>query len=221
MSNQLDLYIQSLQEQRAKEEEQEEQEFFYDTSTSETPEGYDTFVTEPTTEREVNPYDSTPGKTTLTELRNDPEFAQRASRFLDGVGSNDNIFEYLRDSDYSLSAAAVRSFQTGNWTEEQKQDYAYLRERFNNADIGNWKERFGMIKDIGVDIVTDPFNILAAIFAIPSGGTSLGTRAVLGTTAQQAMKQYTKAELKKKAIKDTALFTAAEGAVLTRRFRVL
>ncbi len=212
MSNQLDLYIQSLQEQRAKEEEQEEQEFFYDTSTSETPEGYDTFVTEPTTEREVNPYDSTPGKTTLTELRNDPEFAQRASRFLDGVGSNDNIFEYLRDSDYSLSAAAVRSFQTGNWTEEQKQDYAYLRERFNNADIGNWKERFGMIKDIGVDIVTDPFNILAAIFAIPSGGTSLGTRAVLGTTAQQAMKQYTKAELKKKAIKDTALFTAAEGA---------
>ena len=211
MSNQLDLYIQSLQEEKAKEEEQEEQQSFY-TSTSETPEGYDTFVTEPTTEREVNPYDSTPGKTTLTELRNDPEFAQRASRFLDGVGSNDNIFEYLRDSDYSLSAAAVRSFQTGKWTEEQKQDYAYLRERFNNADIGNWKERFGMIKDIGVDIITDPFNIAAALFAIPSGGTSLGTRAVLGTTAKEAIKQKTKAELKTKAIKDTALFTAAEGA---------
>ena len=212
MSNQLDLYIQSLQEQKAKEEEQEEEQSFYYTPTSETPEGYDTFVTEPTTEREVNPYDSTPGKTTLTELKKDPEFAQRASRFLDGVGSNDNIFEYLRDSDYSLSAAAVRSFQTGRWTEEQKQDYAYLREKFNNADIGNWKERFGMIKDIGVDIVTDPFNILAAIFAIPSGGTSLGGRAVLGTAAKESMKQYTKAQLKTKAIKDTALFTAAEGA---------
>ncbi len=211
MSNQLDLYIQSLQEEKAKEEEQEEQQSFY-TSTSETPEGYDTFVTEPTNEREVNPYDATPGKTTLTELKNDPEFAQRASRFLDGVGSNDNIFEYLRDSDYSLSAAAVRSFQTGKWTEEQKQDYAYLRERFNNADIGNWKERFGMIKDIGVDIVTDPANILTALFAIPSGGTSLGGRAVLGTTAQQAMKQYTKAELKKKAVKDSVIFGAAEGA---------
>jgi len=211
MSNQLDLYIQSLQEEKAKEEEQEEQQSFY-TSTSETPEGYDTFVTEPTTEREVNPYDSTPGKTTLTELRNDPEFAQRASRFLDGVGSNDNIFEYLRDSDYSLSAAAVRSFQTGKWTEEQKQDYAYLRERFNNADIGNWKERFGMIKDIGVDIVTDPFNIAAAIFAIPSGGQSLTANVALKTTAQQAIKQLTKSQLKTKAIKDTALFTAAEGA---------
>jgi len=212
MSNQLDLYIQSLQEQKAKEEEQEEEQSFYYTPTSETPEGYNTFVTEPTNEREVNPYDSTPGKTTLTELKKDPEFAQRASRFLDGVGSNDNIFEYLRDSDYSLSAAAVRSFRTGKWTEEQKQDYAYLREKFNNADIGNWKERFGMIKDIGVDIVTDPFNILAAIFAIPSGGTSLGGRAVLGTAAKESMKQYTKAQLKTKAIKDTALFTAAEGA---------
>ena len=127
MSNQLDLYIQSLQEQKAKEEEQEEEQSFYYTPTSETPEGYDTFVTEPTTEREVNPYDSTPGKTTLTELKKDPEFAQRASRFLDGVGSNDNIFEYLRDSDYSLSAAAVRSFQTGNWTEDQKEDYLYLQ----------------------------------------------------------------------------------------------
>lgn len=211
MSNQLDLYIQSLQEEKAKEEEQEEQQSFY-TSTSETPEGYETFVTEPTNEREVNPYDSTPEKTTLTELKKDPEFAQKAARFLEGVGSNDNIFEYLRDSDYSLSAAAARSFQTGNWTEEQKQDYAYLRERFNNADIGNWKERFGMIKDIGVDIVTDPANILTAIFAIPSGGASLGTRTALGTTAQQAMKQYTKAELKKKAVKDSVIFGAAEGA---------
>ena len=212
MSNQLDLYIQSLQEERAREEQQEEQESFYYTPTSETPEGYETFVTEPTDERQVNPYQNTFGKMSLTELKKDPEFAQRAARFLEGVGSNDNIFEYLRDSDYSLSAAAARSFQTGNWTEEQKQDYAYLRERFNNAELGNWKERFGMIKDVGVDIVSDPFNILAAIFAIPSGGSSLGVRTILGTTAQKAMKQYTKAELKKKAIKDTALFTAAEGA---------
>ena len=212
MSRQLDLYIQSLQEERAREEQQEEQESFYYTPTSETPEGYETFVTEPTDEREVNPYQSPSGKMSLTELKKDPEFAERAARFLEGVGSNDHIFEYLRDSDYSLSAAAVRSFEVGDWTEEQKQDYAYLRERFNNAEIGNWKERFGMIKDIGVDIVTDPFNILAAIFAIPSGGTSLGTRTALKATAQQAMKQYTKAELKKKAVKDTALFTAAEGA---------
>ena len=211
MSNQLDLYIQSLQEQKAKEEEKEEQQSFY-TSTPETPEGYDTFVTEPTIEREVNPYDSTPGKTTLTELKQDKEFAERTARFLDGVGSNDDIFEYLRDSDYSLSAAATRSFQAGTWTDQQKEDYTYLREKFNNADIGNWKERFGMIKDIGVDILTDPANIVTALFAIPSGGTSLGGRAVLGTAAKESMKQYTKAQLKTKAVKDSVIFGAAEGA---------
>ena len=47
----------------------------------------------------------------------------RADRFLDGIGSNENIFEYLRDADYSLGSAIVRSFQTGNWTDEQKEDY--------------------------------------------------------------------------------------------------
>ena len=120
MSNQLDLYIQSLQEQKAKEEEQEEEQSFYYTPTSETPEGYDTFVTEPTTEREVNPYDSTPGKTTLTELKKDPEFAQRASRFLEGVGSNDNIFEYLRDSDYNLYSGMQRAMDSGKFNEQQK-----------------------------------------------------------------------------------------------------
>ena len=37
-------------------------------------------------------------KMSLTELRKDPEFNNRAKRFLDGVGENDDIFEYLRDS---------------------------------------------------------------------------------------------------------------------------
>ena len=36
---------------------------------------------------------STPtGKTSLTALANDDEFATRASRFLEGIGSNENIF---------------------------------------------------------------------------------------------------------------------------------
>ena len=82
MSKQLDLYIQSLQEERAREEQQEEQESFYYTPTSETPEGYETFVTEPTDERQVNPYQNTFGKMSLTELKKDPEFAKRAARFL-------------------------------------------------------------------------------------------------------------------------------------------
>jgi hypothetical protein len=125
----------------------------------------------------------------LSDLEKDPEFAKRASRFLDGVGSNDNIFEYLRDSDYSLSAAAVRSFQTGSWTSEQKQDYVYLRDKFGNANLKGFKERFNMVKDIGIDILGDPLNILAALFAIPTGGVSLGTRGALGAASQAAVKK--------------------------------
>ena len=64
-------------------------------------------------------------KLSLTELKNTPEFSKRAKRFLDGIGENDNIFEYLRDSEYSLGSAMVRSFQVGKWTDEQKQDYNY------------------------------------------------------------------------------------------------
>jgi hypothetical protein len=157
----------------------------------------------------------------LSDLEKDPEFAKRASRFLDGVGSNDNIFEYLRDSDYSLSAAAVRSFQTGSWTSEQKQDYVYLRDKFGNANLKGFKERFNMVKDVGIDILGDPLNILAALFAIPTGGVSLGTRGALGAASQAAVKKLTAAQLGKRAAlqkaytvkgaKAGALYGAAEG----------
>lgn len=65
-------------------------------------------------------------KKSLTELANDPEFQKRADRFLDGIGSNEEIFEYLRDANFSLSSAMVRSFQTGKWTDDQKKiTYTY------------------------------------------------------------------------------------------------
>ena len=90
------------------------------------------------------------GKSSLSALAKDEEFATRAARFLEGVGSNDNIFEYLRDADYSLSAAMSRSFQTDNWTPEQIEDYNYLKQRFDNTDLSGFKERFGAFKDIAV-----------------------------------------------------------------------
>ena len=50
-------------------------------------------------------------KRSLTELANDDEFATVANRFLESIGSNDNIFEYLRDAEYSLASALVRAKQ--------------------------------------------------------------------------------------------------------------
>ena len=211
MPTQLELYLQQIEEDKKREEEQEV-DFLYSSNiaSSTEPEGYNKFISEPNIEQSnIEPIRS--GKKTLTQLKETPEFADKAARFLDGIGSNEDIFEYLRDSEYSLSSAIARSFQTGKWTEEQKQDYVYLRNEFNNAEIGNWKERFKMIADIGVDVVADPLNIVTALFAIPTGGQTLTARAALGTAAQQGIKQLTKSQLKTKALKESALYGAAEG----------
>ena len=157
----------------------------------------------------------------LTDLEKDPEFAKRAERFLQGVGRNENIFEYLRDENFSLSAAFVRSTEVGNWTEEEKQDYIYLRNKFNNANLKGFKERFNLVKDMSVDILADPLNILAGLFAIPTGGGSLATRGALQGASQAAVKKLTASQLSKRAAlkqakavraaKQTALYGAAEG----------
>ena len=157
----------------------------------------------------------------LTDLEKDPEFAKRAERFLQGVGRNENIFEYLRDENFSLSAAFVRSIEVGDWTEEEKQDYIYLRDKFNNANLKGFKERFNLVKDLSVDILTDPLNILAGIFAIPTGGGSLATRGALQGASQAAVKKLTASQLSKRAAlkqakavraaKQTALYGSAEG----------
>ena len=160
-----------------------------------------------------SPYSSK--KKSLTELSNDDEFSMRAERFLEGIESNENIFEYLRDADYSLSAAATRSFQTGKWTDEQKEDYVYLQNQFHNADLKGFKEHFGLVKDMAGDILLDPLNIITAMFAIPTGGATLAGRAALGKAAQQSVSAFTKSKLKKAVVKGTAkdygLYGAAEG----------
>ena len=114
MPTQLELYLQQIEEDK-KQQEEKESDFFYtpDVASSQKPEGYETFITDPNLEQSnIEPIRS--GKKTLTQLKETPEFADKAARFLDGIGSNEDIFEYLRDADYSLSSAIVRSFQTGN-----------------------------------------------------------------------------------------------------------
>ena len=91
------------------------------------------------------------GKLSLTDLANNDKFNEVSERFLESIGSNDNIFEYLRDSEYSLSSAIVRAKQANDWTAQQQQDYRYLTQQFQNADLKGFKEHFGLIKDLGID----------------------------------------------------------------------
>ena len=152
-------------------------------------------------------------KKSLTELANDDEFSSASQRFLKSIGSNDNIFEYLRDSEYSLSSAIVRAKQANDWTDEQQKDYSYLTQQFKNADLKGFKEHFGLIKDLGIDIVADPLNVLSLLFAVQTGGATLAGKAALGEAARQGTKQ-----LMTQAVKNStplAAITAAEGATWT------
>lgn len=153
------------------------------------------------------------GKKSLTDLANDEEFSTTAQRFLQSIGENDNIFEYLRDSEYSLSSAITRAIQANEWDEQQKQDYNYLNQQFQNAELKGVKEHLGLIKDLGIDLVFDPLNALALLFAIPTGGTTLAGRAALGEAARQGAKQLIKQSVK--STKPLAAITAAEGATWT------
>lgn len=149
----------------------------------------------------------------LTDLENDEEFNKTAARFLQSVGekslygTDEDIFEYLRDSDWSLGSALTRSMQTGNWTEEDKNDYRYLRDKFDNADIKSLRHRLKAITDVTSDIVFDPFT-LAAVLATPfTGGQSLAGRVVAGKAAQTSLKELTRHQIAKQAGK----YTAVEG----------
>tara|TARA_R110002074_G_scaffold401994_1_gene602707 strand:- start:41 stop:4168 length:4128 start_codon:yes stop_codon:yes gene_type:complete len=160
-------------------------------------------------------------KKTLDDLEKDEKFLETSERFLQSVGENsEDVFEYLRDSDFNLYSGMSRAMQSGKFNEQQKQDYNYLRNEFDNADLGSLKQFAGLVKDASIDIATDPTVIVAALAAPFTGGTSLATRQVIGTAGIQGAKAFvgpakplTAGILKqegKQAVKKAALVTGAE-----------
>ena len=152
---------------------------------------------------------------TLDELERDPKFQETASRFMEDIGRDEEIFEYLRDSDWSLASAIMRSREIKDWSSQAKQDYIYLRDTFDNADLGGFKQTMNLLKDATIDTVADPFTIAALGAAAFTGGASIGTKTAIEQALKQGIKKQAKAELRASVLKDagkTALFTAAEGA---------
>ena len=130
---------------------------------------------------------------TLDDLENNEQFQEISERFLTSIGEqSDDIFEYFRDADFNLAKGLKRMVDTGNFTEQQKQDYAYLRSTFDGADMGSMKQYLGLIKDAGIDMISDPTLLGAVLFTPVSGGTSLATRLASSKAAQQALKGIAK-----------------------------
>ena len=147
---------------------------------------------------------------TLDDLENNEEFQDISERFLSSIGEqSDDVFEYLRDSDFNLFQGMQRAMDSGKFTEQQKQDYKYLRSTFDKADMGSLKQYVELLKDASVDIATDPTAIAAMLLTPVTGGTSVGARQAIATGANKGLKNIA---LGKKGITplQTAGITAAE-----------
>ena len=97
-----------------------------------------------------------------------------------------------------------RAMESGKFTEQQKKDYRFLRNRFDKADMGSFRQYAELAKDAVVDIATDPTAIAATLLTPVTGGSSLASRAVLAKGATEGLKNISKSA------KRSVGFTAAE-----------
>ena len=134
---------------------------------------------------------------TLDSLENDEEYIAVADRFLSSIGQNntqvDDVYEYLRDEEWNLGTSAKRALlDVPSFSDQQKEDYAYLRRRFDNADMGGFNQYLNFAADASIDLITDPIS-LAAIIAAPFTGGASAT----GLFANKGLAQAAKLGLKK------------------------
>ena len=158
------------------------------------------------------------GAYTLDDLEKDPEFQLRAERFMEEIGKDEEIFEYLRDPEFSIYSAMDLASEVGEWSDQAKQDYTYLKDTFQNADLGSTKQFMKLMGNATVDLLADPFNWLAVAFFPLTGGMSGAAAVAAKQTAKQGLKKYIKSKSTKKALeaaKRPAILGATEGAAWT------
>lgn len=137
---------------------------------------------------------------TLTDLRNDDEFTMRSERYLKSLGEGDNVedmFQYFRGSDFNLYDTHKVYRQSKKFTDEQKEDYIYLKNKFDNARVGGIKEKYQLGVDAAQELVSDP-TILASAFFVPfTGGASAAGRLAMGAAAKTGLKSMVASNIAK------------------------
>ncbi len=146
-------------------------------------------------------------KFTLDDLRNDKQFQETAERFLVSVGEGedvDDLFGYFRGADYNLLDAGKMVSASKKFSDEQKLDYQYLRNKFDNADVGGVIEWARAGANVTKEIITDP-TMLASLFLVPwTGGTSAAARIAAGKAVQGTLKAVANKEIAKGVAKGVA-----------------
>ena len=146
-------------------------------------------------------------KYTLTDLRNDSEFNEITERFLSSIGQGDSVgdlFGYFRGADYNLADGIASYAKSKKFTDQQKQDYQYLRNKFDSASIGGIGEWVKAGANVTKEMFTDP-TMMASILFIPwTGGASAAARIAASKAVQTGLKALTSKELAKGVAKGVA-----------------
>ena len=146
-------------------------------------------------------------KYNLTDLRNDSEFNEITERFLSSIGQGDSVgdlFGYFRGADYNLADGIASYADSKKFTDQQKQDYQYLRNKFDNASIGGIGEWVKAGANVTKELFTDPTMMASMLFVPWTGGTSVAARIAASKAVQTGLKAMTNKELAKGVAKGVA-----------------
>lgn len=128
-------------------------------------------------------------------------------------GEAPDIIEMLRDEDYRLPTLFSHAGLLEDAPENVLRAYKDIRQEFDNADLGSFKEFVTAAGDIGTDIVTDPVNFLG-LLAIPfTGGGSAAAKAGAQQLAKTTIQRNLASKLQ--AFATPAVVGGLEGGVFT------
>jgi len=158
-------------------------------------------------------------KDTLASLRDDDEFVKRTEKFLDSLSSQymidkgkdvGDLYQFFRGTDWNVQDATALGIKASNFTDEQKEDYNYLRTRWDNASVGGkGPERRQLALDATQEILTDPANWASALLVPWTAGSSIVGKIAAGEAAKLTIKEAVKTGAKQTVT--TGVGKAAQG----------
>ena len=95
------------------------------------------------------------------------------------------------------SRLILLSFFTDQNLIERLLDSENLKNKFDNADVGGFKEKTQLGIDVTQELLSDPLNWASALLIPWTGGTSIAAKAAGGEAAKQSLKEATKLGIRK------------------------
>ena len=167
----------------------------------------------------------------MSEFNQNPEVIERFERVMEYLGNNSAFIdglldpsttpaETLRDDNVSIAKLFDKAAAFQDAPQQIKDDYVYLQNRFEAADVRGISEHLDMFQDYTVDLATDPIILASAIGSFFTGGstaaagaaTQAGARAALANTLRRVAVAGT-AATGGAGVKGTAIRTGAEVGV--------